>query len=323
MKKMNFDDAVKMVLLALAAMVVLSIPATFLEGDNSLYAGYLAPQIAFFFVPLIYIKYKGADFATETLLKAPISYKSVLFTFPVTVGVFLQNLLLTVSFVWLMDSLGVTMSVALPPLNSTEAVLMSLFIIAILPAIGEETLFRGVLVGAAEKKGRAFAIFVPALIFALMHGNPAQLVHQFLLGAALSYITLRTGSVVYAMLIHFFNNAIALTLPYIIPAFNNLGILSAKSVIIMAVMMLAGILILYPSLQMLVKFSGEKPLSRQEVRIFTFFGKKDTASCYNNNNLESKPVRSYWLAVLIVTLTAILILNTVLLSVPGLSDALA
>ncbi len=47
-----------------------------------------------------------------------------------------------------------------------------------------------------------------------MHGNPIQTVHQFLLGMVLAYIVLVSRSLWAAVLLHFFNNFLSLTLDY-------------------------------------------------------------------------------------------------------------
>jgi membrane protease YdiL (CAAX protease family) len=84
--------------------------------------------------------------------------------------------------------------------------------LAVLPAIGEELLFRGILLNALKKWGTVPAVLISSALFAIFHGNPSQIVHQFFLGLILAYIAIRTKCLWLAMLGHFFNNLYALLL---------------------------------------------------------------------------------------------------------------
>lgn len=86
-----------------------------------------------------------------------------------------------------------------------------------LPAFAEEFLMRGVVLNAASRKrDYSYAILITAGMFSLMHGNPIQTVHQFLLGAVLAYVVLVSKSLWAGIFLHFFNNFLSLTLeiPY-------------------------------------------------------------------------------------------------------------
>ena len=68
--------------------------------------------------------------------------------------------------------------------------------------IGEELIFRGVVLRNSAKISGRFAIFFSALMFGLMHGNPYQCVLGFLLGIALALLTMRTGSIIPSIICH-------------------------------------------------------------------------------------------------------------------------
>ncbi len=80
---------------------------------------------------------------------------------------------------------------------------------AILPALVEEFALRGIVLGALRKYGDTFAIVVSAALFGLMHGNLSQIPFAFIIGLYLGFITIKTGSVWSAVLLHFINNAFA------------------------------------------------------------------------------------------------------------------
>lgn len=78
--------------------------------------------------------------------------------------------------------------------------------IAIIPAFCEELLFRGLILDRLHRFGRAKAIFISALLFALMHQNVGQIIYTFILGLVLGYIVVESGSIWGAIVLHFVNN---------------------------------------------------------------------------------------------------------------------
>ena len=89
----------------------------------------------------------------------------------------------------------------------------TLLAIAVMPAIAEELVFRGVLARALAHRGRvALACLISAAVFGAYHVTPYQALPTFTLGLALAYVSLRADSVVPAMLAHLLNNAIAIAI---------------------------------------------------------------------------------------------------------------
>lgn len=82
-----------------------------------------------------------------------------------------------------------------------------LFAVALIPAICEEMVFRGVMVHSIEKCGMWFCVLVSGVLFSLFHMNPAQTIYQFCCGAVFAFIAYRSGSVFPTMVAHFINNA--------------------------------------------------------------------------------------------------------------------
>jgi len=103
--------------------------------------------------------------------------------------------------------------------------LFNLFIMALLPAIGEEICFRGTCQGLFVQgtdglranahgqmrlSGRThLAIWVTAIIFSSIHFQFYGFIPRMLLGAMLGYLLCWSGSLYVPMLAHFTNNAIA------------------------------------------------------------------------------------------------------------------
>jgi len=89
----------------------------------------------------------------------------------------------------------------------------TLIALAILPAVAEELVFRGILTRALTQRFQPIgAIAISALVFAVYHLLPAQIVSTVVLGLALGYLTLRANSIVPAVIVHFLNNSIAIVL---------------------------------------------------------------------------------------------------------------
>lgn len=92
----------------------------------------------------------------------------------------------------------------------------SLVCIVIVPAIAEETFFRGALLHAWLPQNRTHAILQTALLFALFHFNPMSFPAYILLGLLMGTMTVLSGSCYPAMILHGMNNLIALLLTYAI-----------------------------------------------------------------------------------------------------------
>ncbi|MEG1751873.1 MAG: type II CAAX endopeptidase family protein [Clostridia bacterium] len=91
---------------------------------------------------------------------------------------------------------------------------VNLFLSAVLPGICEETAHRGLLLNGFKSMGVKKAICISALLFGLMHLNVDQFFYATLLGFLLGFLTIFTGSIIPAMIIHFLNNAISIYITF-------------------------------------------------------------------------------------------------------------
>lgn len=95
--------------------------------------------------------------------------------------------------------------------GSVPQLLLLLFVAAVSPAICEEVLFRGaILSGVRERMGAWPAVILVGLLFGLFHLDPFRIPPIAVLGMVLTYLTVRTGSIYAAMLVHLMNNAFAI-----------------------------------------------------------------------------------------------------------------
>jgi len=96
--------------------------------------------------------------------------------------------------------------------HSPNQLLIGILVMGIIPGIGEELLFRGVLQGLlhAMTKNIHIAICLSAFIFSAVHIQFYGFIPRFLLGLLFGYIYWWTKDLSLAMLAHFFNNAFTL-----------------------------------------------------------------------------------------------------------------
>ena len=94
-------------------------------------------------------------------------------------------------------------------------------VIGLLAPLGEEIVMRGAILKEllkSEKLGVWTAITISALMFALIHMNPAQMPHAFLIGLLLGWMYWRTGSILPGVAYHWANNSIAFVMFAFYPA---------------------------------------------------------------------------------------------------------
>lgn len=93
--------------------------------------------------------------------------------------------------------------------DSPLACVMCVISTAIIPAICEEFAMRCCSLQLLRKYGKSFAVFAVSIVFGLLHGNVIQFIFAFVVGLVLGFVTVKTDSIVPAVLIHGFNNGIS------------------------------------------------------------------------------------------------------------------
>ena len=95
--------------------------------------------------------------------------------------------------------------------------IVALFVVAFLPAWGEETLFRGIIQRKLFKETGNIhvAIWLSAAIFSAIHFQFYGFIPRMLLGAVFGYLYYWTGSLRLAIFAHFVNNGFVLVMMYL------------------------------------------------------------------------------------------------------------
>lgn len=171
-------------------------------------------------------------------------------------------------------------------------VLITIVLVSVLPAIGEEVLFRGGVARGLKRKNYLFAILMSGLMFSIFHGNAAQTVHQFFIGMVFAYLYFVTGSLLASMFAHLLNNLFAVLFELALANVNITLSLGAE-ISIWVVVCIIGFVAMYFLLRYMMKISKEvKGLPQNQdkmawakdlVNAFSVRGIKDNYSRFNSS----------------------------------------
>ncbi len=102
--------------------------------------------------------------------------------------------------------------------NTTGGLLFNIFMIAFLPAIGEELLFRGVIqrIFTNMTKSYHWGIWISAILFSALHMQFYGFIPRMLLGVLFGYLLVWSGTIWLPIAAHFVNNGAAVIAWYLI-----------------------------------------------------------------------------------------------------------
>lgn len=116
---------------------------------------------------------------------------------------------------WLLvlDAIGGRLTPTLAPAASNwPELVLTLFSSALLPALCEELLLRGGLLGAWERRGTLYGLCVSSVLFCALHGSIQGLPVQLVMGFVLGVLVIRADSLLPGMICHAVFNAVSLLL---------------------------------------------------------------------------------------------------------------
>ena len=109
---------------------------------------------------------------------------------------------------------------------------------AVVPAICEELAFRGIILTNLDPYGKGTAILGSALLFGLMHMNPAQFLYTTVMGIMLGLVYVKTKSIWLCMVIHFVNNGLSVIQDIVYYLFDADAVVRIMSVMTLTVTVL-------------------------------------------------------------------------------------
>lgn len=98
--------------------------------------------------------------------------------------------------------------------QETWARAIYVFQVVVLAPVLEECVFRGAVMQSLRQFGDVFALFASSVVFALYHCNLTSIPYAFLMGVAIGFFVMRSGTLWTGILIHFANNAIVVILEF-------------------------------------------------------------------------------------------------------------
>lgn len=201
--------------------VLLSLP-TQSFAYNLLYAVLSASIFALAFV---YAQIVQKPFLTTTKATIKPRLWHILWGCLATVGLIHLMLPLNELFFDLLESWGLNRPSTEIDLHPVALILVTV----VIAPIGEEFLFRGTIGNGLTNHNALGGIFASGALFALFHLNPAQTLHQFVLGSFLMLLAYRSSSLWTSIIVHAFNNLAVIVLSYTVEPtgfYQNHGVLA-------------------------------------------------------------------------------------------------
>lgn len=256
------SDATVLIALSIVVGAVLSALSFIPMPENvRAFASYAAMQVAILAVLFIYIKVRKQPVAVLGVSEKP-KLAAMALTPVMAVGAIALFMIINYIAVYIYDACGIETSVASPSWDRWENVVLSLLTMCIMPAFGEELLFRGAVLGAERRFGDAKAIIIASVIFALYHFNLAQTWYQLFYGAFLAFVAVKTDNVWYTVSLHFFNNLFVQLLA-LVPSIGALDVFSWANTGILLSVSLGGMGILSTSCLLFFRTVGDKKLLKE------------------------------------------------------------
>lgn len=196
----------------LLGVVVLFLLIMYLGTAVSLrspFGGTVVNQLLILAVPLITVWYMKSDVKFLFSLRRP-ALKGILGGIVLYAGVFLLMLVVSAGLAQIFPESMQNLETSFEDILRQPFFLIVL-VTAVMPAVGEELLFRGFLCGSLRHGHGAFwGILLSSLIFGAFHMSLVKLLPTAMLGACFAYIGYASGSIYVGMFLHFFNNLISM-----------------------------------------------------------------------------------------------------------------
>ena len=206
------EDGIIVYLIALGLFEIVGLILSFAvktRGDAYLFVAYAVPQVFYVATTAVYFSVRKISFSPLPA-RSDVKPLHYLFAAIVGLGLFFFALLPNHGFSELFRMLGRPLKVTVPSLDTPVNIVFGVLVICLLPAVGEELVFRKVFCDAFTAYGKIPAILLSGVLFGLGHFNLAQTLHQIALGIVLAYIYVKTKNVTLTSVIHFGNNFLAL-----------------------------------------------------------------------------------------------------------------
>lgn len=153
-------------------------------------------------------------------------------------------------------------------MNSWYSIILGVFGYAILPAVAEELLFRGIIQSGAQKRfSPALAVTFSAVCFTLMHGSIEQTFYQLVLGFVAAILFYFGKNIIYPILFHLLNNLSVVIFELVgMPAYMTEGFFDYSTAwgVIAPILIALGFGALFTGLFFILKYLNKKSAQNTE-----------------------------------------------------------
>lgn len=172
------------------------------------FGGVVIQQLIILLCPVLYAWYMKADAKKLFSIKKP-GVSQVAGGILFGIAAFLCAMIIGVLLVPLFPESAEGLTQLDDMLTSRPAVVLIL-VVALMPAIGEELLFRGFVMGTLKNKcAGVITVLVTTLLFAAYHMSLIKMFTIGIIGFGLTYAAYKSGSIVTSMCMHFLNNLLS------------------------------------------------------------------------------------------------------------------
>lgn len=184
-------------------------PARMGMADNP-YLALVIIQLIVYAVPAVFFcRLRGVDYAKGLRLRL-FRANHLLFMLLALIAMIAGSALINLAVFKIFPESG---AAAVTSVNAQgQELFFAVIALAVLPALTEEFLFRGVILTEYQAVSVPFAVIMSSLLFAMMHLNPVRLPAYFFCGILLAIVAYATRSVFAPMLVHLLNNIVTLFL---------------------------------------------------------------------------------------------------------------
>ncbi len=255
---------------SLIVSALISLPG--IKGtDGAKYVSYLVSPVAIALTLVLALK--SARQGVKSLLPVKTHPKYLLIGLLLIFGLLFSLNSLNDWLIKLFELMGYTRKASTLPDVSGWKVVPALIVVAVIPAVMEEIMFRGIILNNAEEGlGSVRTVFAVGLCFSLYHGSVEQTLYQFICGCLFAFLAIRSRSITPTVVIHFINNALIIVLYACGAVDAETGSLLVSGAGEIVLYVLSGISLIGAIVWLVLDKTPLKPCKKGEVAAFFLYG---------------------------------------------------
>lgn len=208
---------------------------------------YVAIAISFYLIgfPIFYVMVKKLPDGEKRESKSLSVGKIILLFFMSYAILYVVNFLTTLLMMLIASIKGGEIINPIANVVGASNWIWSLIFVGILSPIVEEMLFRGIMLNKIRMYGDKVAIVTTAVLFGLFHANFSQFFYAVGLGFIFAYVTLKTGTIKYSIILHIAINIVgSVIMPAIVGDGSNIALIGVAGFILIAITIIGIVLLI-------------------------------------------------------------------------------